>query len=308
MPIFTLFPYLSGDDFLLQIITRIIIYGILVLSVEMCWGQTGIFTFGQAALFGLGGYTVGLVTKKLPITDIGLLLFIAAIIGALAGLIVGIFLFSGKRVGELYVVLVTLAISYICERLANSWTVLGSGNGIPGIPYPTIFGIEIGSAFGLFSLSFILFSIILLLCIFIVNSQFGLTMNAVRDDEERTEFFGYKRSRIQIAVFVFSAILASIGGALFALTESFVSSAMTGLALSTTIVLWVVLGGRGTFFGPLIALAILQFVNTEMQEALPSLWPILVGLMLLLAMIFLPKGLMSLPSVIRGSSRRKATK
>lgn len=274
----------------------------------MCWGQTGIFTFGQAALFGLGGYTVGLITKNLPITDIGLLLLIAIIVGALAGLLVGIFLFSGKRVGELYVVLVTLAISYICERLANSWTVLGSGNGIPGIPYPTIFGIEISSTFGLFLLAFIAFSLILLLCIYIVNSQFGLTMNAVRDDEERAEFFGYQRSRIQIVVFVFSAVLASIGGALFALTESFVSSAMTGLALSTTIVLWVVLGGRGTFFGPLIALAVLQVVNTEMQEALPSLWPILVGLMLLLAMIFLPKGLMSLPSVIRESRRKKVVK
>ena len=157
IPIFALFPYLSGDNFLLQLITRILIYGILVLSVEMCWGQTGIFTFGQAALFGIGGYSVGLITKNSEITDIGLLLLIAIVAGAIAGLIIGVFLFSGKHVGELYVVLVTLAISYIFERLANSWTVLGSGNGIPGIPYPTIFGLEIDSAIGLFLLAFIFF-------------------------------------------------------------------------------------------------------------------------------------------------------
>jgi ABC-type branched-subunit amino acid transport system permease subunit len=150
---------LSGDNFLLQLITRILIYGILVLSVEMCWGQTGIFTFGQAALFGIGGYTVGLVTKNTEITDIGILLFFAIIAGAIAGLLVGLFLFSGKRVGELYVVLVTLAISYIFERLANSWTVLGSGNGIPGIPYPTIFGLEIDSSIGLFILAFLFFAL-----------------------------------------------------------------------------------------------------------------------------------------------------
>ncbi len=273
----------------------------------MCWGQAGIFTFGQAALFGLGGYTVGLITKNSSITDIGLLLLIAIIIGAIAGLIIGSFLFSGKRVGELYVVLVTLAISYIFERLANSWTVLGSGNGIPGIPSPTIFGMEIKSIIGLFILAFTVFAVILFLCIFVVNSQFGLTMNAVRDDEERAEFFGYKRSTIQIVVFVFAAVLASIGGALFAVTESFVSSSMTGLALSTTIVLWVVLGGRGTFFGPLIALAVLQAVNTKMQEVLPSLWPILVGLLLVFAMIFLPKGLISLPATIRESLRKKSS-
>jgi ABC-type branched-subunit amino acid transport system permease subunit len=67
----------------------------------MCWGQTGIFTFGQAALFGIGGYVVGLVTTKSTITDMGILLLIAIIAGAIVGLILGIFLFSGKRVGEL---------------------------------------------------------------------------------------------------------------------------------------------------------------------------------------------------------------
>ncbi|CAB4827797.1 unannotated protein [freshwater metagenome] len=81
---------------------------------------------------------------------------------------------------------------------------------------------------------------------------------------------------------------------------------MSGLALSTTTVLWVVLGGRGTFYGPLIALTVLQVVNIQMQNALPSLWPILVGFMLLLTMIFLPKGLTSLPSKIRESRRKKA--
>jgi ABC-type branched-subunit amino acid transport system permease subunit len=296
----------AGNDYLTQIVTRILIYGILVLSVELCWGQTGIFTFGQAALFGLGGYVVGLITTKSSLTDIGILLLIAIAVGAVAGLIIGIFLFSGKRVGELYVALVTLAISFICERLANSWTLLGSGNGIPGIPYPTIFGKEIGSASGLFFLAFVVFAVALILSIIIVNSQFGLTMNAVRDDEERAEFFGYRRSVVQIAVFVFAAALAASGGALFAVSEGFVSPSMSGLALSTTTVLWVVLGGRGTLFGPLIALTALEVVNIKMSEALPSLWPILVGLLLLITMIFLPKGLTSMPARIR-ESRRKAS-
>lgn len=297
---------MAGNDYLTQIVTRILIYGILVLSVELCWGQTGIFTFGQAALFGLGGYVVGLITTKSSLTDVGILLLIAIVVGAVTGLIIGIFLFSGKRVGELYVALVTLAISYICERLANSWTVLGSGNGIPGIPYPTIFGKEIGSATGLFFLAFVVFAIALILSIIIVNSQFGLTMNAVRDDEERAEFFGYQRSIVQIAVFVFAAALAASGGALFAVSEGFVSPSMSGLALSTTTVLWVVLGGRGTLFGPLIALTVLEVVNIKMQEALPSLWPILVGLLLLITMIFLPKGLTSMPAKIRESRRNAA--
>ena len=294
IPILSPLLFLTGNDYLIQAITRIFIYGILVLSVEMCWGQAGIFTFGQATFFGIGGYFAGYIAKTFNITDISLLMLISLAAGLVAGLLVALFLFSGKRVGELYVALVTLAISYMCEKLANSWTFIGSGNGIPGIPFPTFFGHDISSSVILFFIAFFCFAVAMLVSIAITQSQFGLAINAVRDDEERAEFFGYRRSRLQILVFVFAATLASISGALFALTEGFISPSSLGLSLSTSAVLWVVLGGRGTFFGPMIALTVLESVNIEMQKVLPSLWQILVGLLLLATMIFLPKGLMSL--------------
>ena len=99
---------MAGNDYLTQIVTRILIYGILVLSVELCWGQTGIFTFGQAALVGLGGYVVGLITTKSSLTDVGILLLIAIVVGAVRGLIIGNSFFSGKRVGDSQVALGTL--------------------------------------------------------------------------------------------------------------------------------------------------------------------------------------------------------
>ncbi len=307
VPILSPLLFLSGNDYLIQAATRIFIYGILVLSVEMCWGQTGIFTFGQAAFFGFGGYFAGYMAKNENITDLGVLLLIALVAGVIAGTLIALFLFSGKRVGELYVALVTLAISYVCEKLANSWTFVGSGNGIPGIPFPTIFGKEISSSIALFFIAFGLFAVSMIICILIIDSQFGLAINAVRDDEERAEFFGYNRSLIQIIIFIFSAVLASIAGALFSLSEGFISPSSLGLTLSTSTVLWVVLGGKGTFYGPMIALAILESVDVEMQRALPSLWRILVGLMLLLTMIFLPKGLMSLGEKSRNKREQKKT-
>lgn len=265
----------------------------------MCWGQTGIFTFGQAALFGLGGYAVGLISTKVSMTNLFALLGFSLLIGGIVSFLIGLFLFSGKRVGELYVALVTLALSYICERLANSWSFLGSGNGIPGIPFPTLIGREINSNIALFFMVYTFFALTLIMCLVMVNSQFGLTMNAVRDDEERAEFFGYKRNRVQIFIFVFSGMIASLSGGLFAMSEGLVSPSMSGLALSTTTVLWVVLGGRGSFFGPLIALALLQAINIQLQNVLPSFWTILLGLILLFTMLFLPKGLSSIPTLIR---------
>ena len=140
-----------------------------------------------------------------------------------------------------------------------------------------------------------------------IESQFGLAINAVRDDEERAEFFGYNRSLLQMIIFIFSAALASVAGALFSLTEGFISPSSLGLALSTSTVLWVVLGGKGTFFGPLIALALLEGVDIEMQKVLPSLWQILVGILLLFTMIFVPKGIMSLGEKTRGIWGRART-
>ena len=307
VPVLSPLLFMTGNDFLIQAITRTFIYGMLVLSVEMCWGQTGIFTFGQAAFFGFGGYFAGYVALHENITNIGVLLLIALAAGIIAGALVALFMFSGKRVGELYVALVTLAISYVCQKVANSWTFVGSGNGIPGIPYPTFLGKEIGSPIQLFFLAFGLFAIALILCIWVIESQFGLAINAVRDDEERAEFFGYNRSLLQMIIFIFSAALASVAGALFSLTEGFISPSSLGLALSTSTVLWVVLGGKGTFFGPLIALALLEGVDIEMQKVLPSLWQILVGILLLFTMIFVPKGIMSLGEKTRGIWGRART-
>jgi ABC-type branched-subunit amino acid transport system permease subunit len=124
-------------------------------------------------------------------------------------------------------------------------------------------------------------------------------MNAIRDDEERAEFFGYKRQTIQILVFAGTAGLAAVGGGLFAVTEGFVSPSLLGIALSTSAVLWVVLGGKGTFFGPLIALAVLQVLDRRMQDTFPQFWPIAIGGLLLITIVFLPKGLMSIPEVLR---------
>lgn len=200
---------------------------------------------------------------------------------------------------ELYVGLFTLALAYAAQRLANSWSAIGAANGIPGVPLPTLFGAKVTTGPVMFYVALGIAGIALLVTLFIVQSQFGLVLNAVRDDEERAEFLGYSRTAVQVVSFSCSAALAAVGGAMFALADGFVSPSLLGVGLSTSVVLWVVLGGRGTFFGPLIALAVLQFLDRQMQDALPQWWPIIVGFLLLLTIVFLPRGLMSIPSVLR---------
>ena len=295
-----------GNDYLTGTITRIFVLGLLVLSVELAWGQTGIFTLGQAVFFGCGAYVGAILAKDFNITDAFIILMAAGLFGLLIGLIIGSFLFTGRRVSELYVALFTLALTYAAQRLATSWSAVGAANGIPGVPYPTIFGYELDSSQKLFYLALGVFTLFFFICYWIVNSQFGLAMNVIRDDEERAEFLGYRRQLIQVIVFACTAGLAAIGGAVFAVSEGFVSPSLLGIALSTSAVLWVVLGGKGTFFGPLIALAVLQILDRRMQDAFPSIWPIIIGGLLLVTIVFLPNGLFSIPAVIRKQRNKRA--
>lgn len=291
--------FIFGNDYITGSITRILILALLVLSVELAWGQSGMFTLGQAVFFGVGAYTGAVIAKNYEITDVFAILATAGVAGLVVGLIIGSFLFTGRRVSELYVALFTLALTYAAQRLATSWSTVGAANGIPGIPYPTLFGNELNSGPMLFYLALAFFAIFFFLCLWVVNSQFGLVMNAIRDDEERAEFFGYSRQLIQVLVFSGAAALAAIGGGLFAITEGFVSPSLLGIGLSTSVVLWVVLGGKGTFYGPIIALAVLQVLDRRMQDAFPQFWPIVIGVLLLLTIVFLPRGLMSIPQVLK---------
>ncbi len=297
----------SGDNYVIQAVARVLILGLLVLSTELAWGQTGIFTLGQAVFFGVGAYSAGMLATRLDITELIVLLPLATVAGLVAGGLISLFLFSGKRVSELYVALFTLALTYVAQRAASSWAAIGAANGIPGIPLPTIFGQTIMPGPAMFWMAFAALAVSMPVCLALVQSQFGLLMNAVRDDEQRAEFLGYRRARVQMIVLTVSGGLAALSGGLFAVTEGFVSPSLLGVALSTSAALWVVLGGRGSFFGPLIGLALLEYLGRRMQNALPEFWPIIVGLILLLTIILVPRGLMSIPDSLRSyRSRRSA--
>jgi branched-chain amino acid transport system permease protein len=285
-------PYVvGGDSYLLIRLTPVLIYGILTVGADLAWGVTGIFTLGQAVFFGIGAYTAGLLSTKQGVTSLPVLLGACLLAGALAGAVLGFFLFSGKRVGALYVGLTTLAMAYAAERLFRGWDAVGAANGIPAVPIPTIGALEVAQGPTFYWVALTLLAASLAICWLLSRSQLGLVMKAIRDDEERAEFFGYRRTHVQIAVLIVSAALAAMAGGLFGLEEGFVSPTFIGVTLSTQVLLWVVLGGRGTLFGPLIAVGLLQLGGDSLRQDYPQAWPILVGALLLICIVYLPGGL-----------------
>jgi branched-chain amino acid transport system permease protein len=289
-----------GQSYWLIALTRALLLSVLAVSTNLAWGVTGIFTLGQAVFFGFGAYTVGLLATKSDVTSLFLLAPAAAGVGLVAGLAIGAFLFFGRRrVGELYVGLVTLALTYALERLANTWGAIGAGNGIAGVPLPTVLSTEVETGLPFFWLALAVLLAVLGLGWWLLRSQFALVMRAVRDDDERAEFLGYRRPVVQLAVFSAVAALGALAGGIYALEEGFVSPSFLGVALSTQVLVYILLGGRGTLVGPVLGVLVLEVGGQRVQESLPSEWPIIVGAMLLLVILFLPGGLMDLRSRLR---------
>jgi ABC-type branched-subunit amino acid transport system permease subunit len=289
-----------GQSYWVIALTRALLLAVLAVATNLAWGVTGIFTLGQAVFFGVGAYAVGLLGVNAGVTALPVLLAAAAGAGLLGGLLVGSFLFFGRRrVGELYVGLVTLALTYACERLAGSWGAIGAGNGISGLPLPTLGALEVSPGLAFFWVALGALVLVLALGWALTRSQFVLVMRAVRDDDERAEFLGYRRPVVQLVVFSGVAAIAAAAGGLYALEEGFTSPSFLGVALSTQVLVYILLGGRGALVGPLLGVLLLEVGGQRVQESLPSEWPIVVSSMLLLVILFIPGGLADLPGRLR---------
>lgn len=283
----------AGQGYWVIVLTRALLLAVLAVASDLVWGVTGIFALGQAVFFGAGAYAAGLLSTKAGVTSLLLLTPATAAVGLVGGLLIGAFLFFGRRrVGELYVALVTLALTYALEQLASVWNAIGAGNGITGLPLPSLLGHQVQIGLPFFWIALAALVATLAVGWLLLRSQFGLVMRAVRDDAERAEFLGYKPSVIQLVVFAAAAAFAAAGGGLYALEEGFVSPSFLGVALSTQVLIYILLGGRGTLIGPVLGVLVLEVGGQRVQQSLPADWPIIVGSTLLLVILFLPRGLL----------------
>jgi branched-chain amino acid transport system permease protein len=284
------------SEFQISFATRLLLFALLALSLDLAWGYGGIVTIGQAAFFGAGAYTAGMLATREEMASVLVTIPAGALVAAVLALGLGTFLFAGRRkVGFVYVALATLVASFTLERLAATWNWVGGANGIPSVPLPTLGGAELepGSPNFYYLVLAITVAIYLLLRLF-VRSQFGLVLAAGREDLERVTFLGYRTPRAQILVFTIGGAIAGLGGGLFAFHEGFVSPSLLGIALSTQAIIWVLFGGRGTLIGAIVGLAIIEYAGQSLSERFPELWQIALGLILLLGIVYLRDGVIGL--------------
>ena len=287
------------DAYSLSVIRDALIFALLALSLDYLWGKAGILSFGHAAFFGIGAYSMAIFGPKVDSAN-------AALVGLLAGtgiagavaLVIGYFLIFGGVRGA-YLTIVTLAISLVAQHIAIGWSkVTGGDSGLIGAPPP---GIEI------FGFSYVMLdpvhqyylilavTAIALLAIWLACSgHYGRVLAAIQDNELRARTLGYNTSLHLLIVFVVSAMLAAVAGGLYDITSGYVAPDLIGLFMSTEIIVWVAVGGRGTLIGPIIGAFVVIRLQQEVSSVSYKLWPMFIGAFFV-AMVFLfPNGLLPL--------------
>jgi branched-chain amino acid transport system permease protein len=283
------------QDYLTIYATRVLILCLFALSFDLVWGYAGIMSFGQAVFFGGAGYGVALIARDLDVTSIFLVLPAGVLIGFALALLVGGFLLLGRHPSSvIFVSLGTLTGSYAFDRLARGWYYLGGQNGIPSIPPMNLGSYELDEGPAFYYLALGILVLVYLLCRFLVGSQFGLALAGLRENETRIAFFGYRVQRLKAIIFSFAGAIAGLAGSLYAFHEGFVWPNMLGVVMSTQVVLYVLFGGAGTLIGAVIGTVVIEAVSFWLSNSYQDIWPIILGMLLLLVILFRPAGLISL--------------
>jgi branched-chain amino acid transport system permease protein len=287
---------LNGRPELITLITNIVILSLLAISFDLCWGFSGIMTFGQALFFGVPGYVIALVGRDLGLSHIWLTLPLAMLTGLLLAFVVALFLLVGRRPTPIFVALGTLTGSYAAERLVSGWQYVGAGNGLSAVKLLQMGSYEFVEGIEFYSLACVVLLMVYLGARALVRSQFGLVLAGMRQNEERLAFLGYRVQIFKVLVFSLAGMISGVAGALYSYHQGFIGPGNMGPGLSTQAVIYCLLGGSGTLIGPVIGTAVIEILTYVLAdiESIRQFWPVFLGLVMLGLIVFQPSGILGM--------------
>lgn len=290
------FPWVMhalGQDFYTSFATRVLIYAMAAASLNLVLGYGGMVSFGHAAFFGAGAYIVAILAAE-GITSLWIAWPVALAGAALAALVIGAI---SLRTRGVYFIMITLAFAQMMYYVFISLKAYGGDDGLslPGRS-STGLGVSLSNDFVWYYLVLALLALVLFLLHRLLHARFGRVIEAIRENETRATAIGYPVYRYQLLCFVISGAVAGLAGALIANQTSYAGPTLLHWVQSGTLMIMVILGGVGRFWGGPIGAAVL-LVLEEVFSASPLLgpyalhWQLPVGLILLAVVLFAPQGL-----------------
>lgn len=281
---------LAGDTFYVDLFTRILIFAIAALSLDLILGYGGMVSFGHAAYLGIGSYAVGILDHYG--VDNGFLQFGLAIgVSALVALFIGA---VSLRTSGVYFIMITLAFCQMIYFLGVSLNAYGGDDGMNIVRHSDFAGlIDLDDANTLYYFVFAFLVLFLLLGFRLVGSRFGMAIRGAKSNERRMVAIGFPTYRYKLAAFVIAGAMCGAGGALLANQSLFVSPSIMHWSRSGEIMVMVLLGGTGTLFGPVVGAVVLLVLENVLSD-LTVHWQAILGLFLVLVVLFARRGLFGL--------------
>lgn len=273
---------------------RILIFVILVLSLDLLVGFAGIVTLGHAAFFGIGAYTAGILSVRLGVADPLLQLATAAFVAGAFALITGALVL---RTRGLTLIMMTLAVSAICLEVANRGTSFtGGADGLAGITVSPILGLFRFDLYGktgyLYSLTVLFFSWVLIRSI--IYSPFGASLAGLRDNRVRMDAVGAPIYRRLILTYVIAGAIAGVAGALLTQTNQFVGLNSLSFELAGELLAMLVLGGVGRLYGAFVGPVLYLIAQDQLAKQFPEHWYLGIGILLVVVVLFARGGVLGL--------------
>jgi len=317
------------SDFTINLWGKYLCYGLLAISVDLLWGYTGLLSLGQALFFSLGGYMLGMHLMLMigkdgqyyksgnnpnllpdfmvflghtflpsfwrPFYSVGFAIMMVFALPALLSLVFG-FLAFRSRIKGVYFSILTQALTYgaMLMFFRNDMT-MGGNNGFTD--FKRILGYNLrepSTQRVLYIFTALLLVAVYAFCRWLTTTKFGLVQRAIRDSETRVLFSGYAAANYKLFVFVVSAIIAAVGGALFVPQVGIINPSEMAPTKSLEAVVWCAVGGRGTVVGPIIGAIAVNALESWATREFPDLWLIILGGLFILVVLFMPKGIFGL--------------
>ncbi|UCD89023.1 MAG: branched-chain amino acid ABC transporter permease [Desulfobacterales bacterium] len=300
------FPWMAHQipviDHYADIMVFVGIYCLITIGLSLLMGYAGQISVGHAAFFGIGAYVSGILTTNYGLNP-WICMIIAMLITAVIALLVGA---PSLKLKGHYLAMATLAFGIIIFIIFNEeieWT--GGPDGMPGIPGLSLFGFKFDSVDKYY---YLVWAFVLAAFIFtanIIQSDAGRALRAIHTSEPAASAMGVDIAKFKIIVFVYSAVLASLAGSLYAHYLNFINPSTFDLFFSIKLLIMIALGGMHNIWGAIIGALLITFLSYEWLHYFEEFEVIVYGAILLLVTIFLPNGLVGVPEMLKSWVRRK---
>ena len=299
--LFPLIAEIAGEPYLISLFSRILIYALAAVSLDLILGYGGMVSLGHAAFFGIGAYVTGILafhsvegtailSWPFPISgsENGLIVWPLAVV--LSGLAAGIIGALSLRTSGMHFIMITLAFAQMLYYFFVSLEAYGGDDGLSLFSRNTFTGMNLGNDTHFYYLCLVLLGLFLFFSHRLVHSRFGMVIRGSRENDRRMKALGFPTYRYKLVCFIIAGAGAGLAGALIANQTEYVSPGLIHWTRSGEILVMVLLGGMGTLFGPVLGAATLLLLE-EILAIYTEHWMVYLGPFLMVVVLFARRGI-----------------